>query len=50
MNDFKIFSSNNVSSFLPVTHGQVKNTLQTQSLSFLGRDTAQTGTYLLLCI
>jgi hypothetical protein len=50
MNDFKIFSSNNVSPFWAVTCGQVKNTLQTQSLSFLGSDPAQIGTYLLLCI
>jgi len=30
-----------------VTCGQVKNILQTQSLSFLGCDTAQIGTHLL---
>jgi len=50
MNEFKIFSSNNVSSFWAVTRGHVKNTLQTQSLSFLGCDTAQIGTCLLLHI
>ena len=50
MNDFKIFSSNNIPSFWPVTGGQVKNTLHTRRPRSLGCDTLQSGTYLLLCI